>query len=115
MARWRGSIDARVGALEREVSQLVANTTNIDRSVTRVEGRIDMLRGDLNASREEVRAAAKDIDRGREDAVLELKQTISAGDAWKLGIRQIVIGCLLTAVLATVSSLIVLGFSGQLG
>lgn len=85
---------------------------------TELRGELKGLRRELSESRKEVREAAGKINKGREDAVETLTAEIAAkhaeGVAWKLGLRQVVIGCVLTAVLTVICSLIVLLVSGQL-
>lgn len=116
--RWRGSIDSEVSSLKSEVAALRSTTAQMSTGITRLQGELQGLRREVSESRDEVREAAGKINKGREDAVETLTAEIAAkhaeGIAWKLGLRQIIVGCLLTAVLTVICSLIVLVVSGQL-
>lgn len=80
LARWRGSIDARVNALDRQVAELTSATHDIGLSLTRVQGTLDDVQHDVAGLGGEIRGAAEKIDQGREDAVKELKERYAAGE-----------------------------------
>lgn len=118
LALWRGGIEARVTALELQQAQLVTTTAGIDRTVTRMDARQENFRLELTASREEVRAAAKQIDKGRDDAVAKLEQAIADRDenasAWKLTKFQVFVGGIVAIIVASVPTLLTLAIAGVL-
>lgn len=117
-ARWRGGLEARVESLEKNVDTLVKEIALIDRTVTRMEGRVEMLQRDLSFARAEIATAAHEIDKGKQDAVATLQESIRAKDqheaSWKVTRQQVILGSLLAFLIAIASSLILAAITGQL-
>jgi chromosome segregation ATPase len=118
MARWRGGMEARMLAVEADLNSLTISGASVDRTVTRIDERLESMRRELTESRDEIRKAASTIDRSRDDAVDELKATIStsaaAKVAWRFTRFQVTVGAVVAILAPVLSTIIVLAVTGQL-
>lgn len=123
--RWRGSIDARVAALEREIAEALS-------AITEYRGEMIALKTDFASMTRSLERIAIQIERSHEQYVAQLKETVAelktshaqaqvdhkqdARDRgmWATSWKQIAAAGFFALVASTVPAIITLAITGRL-
>ena len=106
-AVWRGGIDARIHTLEAQVAATITDATSNAIALARMEEQIKGIRAEIVDLHDDLAETLKKVDKGREESVQELKDTIASKT---IGAREWIIAVFMVS-LPVMSTILVAVFS----